>query len=178
MSKYILDKKNLELICNIRDTEDWPFVMDDPMFKTLELDGEFITIKELLAIRAKVYETHRIEREPTPEFVENYDENEGEENLEDNDLRANEADNHLEASYSDGSYERQDDDSRSYTSFHDDQDRPQSPVFDEDAEADRKARASSRQDYSRSPSPASYKVEIDHHDQALNGEQPSDQQDQ
>ncbi|WEW60909.1 hypothetical protein PRK78_006397 [Emydomyces testavorans] len=118
VSKYILDKKSEEFRCNIRDTEDWPFMMDDPIFLEIPTDGELITIRELLAIRSKVYEVHRIERQPTPE--PNRYEIEGNEDA--NITDANEGPQG--DSYAGDSDNQYDDDSRSYVSSREGQDEP------------------------------------------------------
>ncbi|EAS27936.3 uncharacterized protein CIMG_09140 [Coccidioides immitis RS] len=123
ISKYILDKKAEEFTCNIRDTEDWPFIMDDPIFMEIPADGKLISIKELLAIQSKVYETHRVERPSTPEPKED----ESEEINEEDNGQVDEEEAHDDDSYASGSDRRYDDDSRSYASS-EVQDEPASPV--------------------------------------------------
>ncbi|KAI1982485.1 hypothetical protein LOZ55_000267 [Ophidiomyces ophidiicola] len=66
ISKYILDKKPDEFGSNIRETEDWPFMMDDPIFLEIPMNSDLISVKELIEIRNKVYETHRVETSPIP----------------------------------------------------------------------------------------------------------------
>ncbi|QSS53608.1 hypothetical protein I7I53_00911 [Histoplasma capsulatum var. duboisii H88] len=67
VSKYILDKGPEEFVSNIRNTEDWPFMMSDPIFLEIPIECELIPIHELIARRKLVYETHRIEPPPVEE---------------------------------------------------------------------------------------------------------------
>lgn len=60
VSKYILDRPPEDFLCNIRETEDWPFVMSDPIFLKIPLDSKMITMEELIARRNKIYETHKV----------------------------------------------------------------------------------------------------------------------
>ncbi|OJD13337.1 hypothetical protein AJ78_06193 [Emergomyces pasteurianus Ep9510] len=65
VSKYILDKGPEEFVANIRNTEDWPFMMSDPIFLEISIDCELIPIEELIARRKLIFETHRIEQPPS-----------------------------------------------------------------------------------------------------------------
>ncbi|OAX81327.1 hypothetical protein ACJ72_04336 [Emergomyces africanus] len=67
VSKYILDKGPEEFVANIRHTEDWPFMMSDPIFLEISMECELIPIDELIARRRLMFETHRIERPPSGE---------------------------------------------------------------------------------------------------------------
>ncbi|KAL2006221.1 hypothetical protein VTN00DRAFT_9875 [Thermoascus crustaceus] len=60
VSKYILDKGPEEFECHIRDTEEWPFVMDDPVFLEIATDCELISIEELVSRRKQTFETHSL----------------------------------------------------------------------------------------------------------------------
>lgn len=60
VSKYILDKGPEEFECHIRDTEEWPFVMDDPVFREIATDCALISIEELVSRRKRAFETHRV----------------------------------------------------------------------------------------------------------------------
>ncbi|KAJ9360669.1 transcriptional regulator family: Zinc finger, CCHC-type [Paecilomyces variotii] len=60
VSKYILDKFPAEFERHIRDTEDWPSVMDDPIFREIQMDCPLISIKELISRREEVYATHNV----------------------------------------------------------------------------------------------------------------------
>ncbi|KAL2000210.1 hypothetical protein VTN02DRAFT_3408 [Thermoascus thermophilus] len=60
VSKYILDKGPEEFECHIRDTEEWPFVMDDPVFLEIATDCELISIEELVSRRKQIFETHNL----------------------------------------------------------------------------------------------------------------------
>ncbi|PGH26944.1 hypothetical protein AJ80_01326 [Polytolypa hystricis UAMH7299] len=67
VSKYMLDKGPEEYESNIRNTEDWPFLMKDPIFLEIYLD-ELVPVKELIERRNKLFETHRIQvKESSPE---------------------------------------------------------------------------------------------------------------
>ena len=61
VSKYILDRPPEDFFCNIRETEDWPFMMSDPIFLTVSMDSEMVTMEELVSRRNKIYETHKVE---------------------------------------------------------------------------------------------------------------------
>jgi hypothetical protein len=61
VSKYILDKPVDEFLCNIKETEDWPFMMADPIFLTLTGETEMISIQQLIERRIKLFETHRVQ---------------------------------------------------------------------------------------------------------------------
>lgn len=60
VSKYILDKGPEEFECHIRDTEEWPLVMDDPIFREIRMDCPLISLKELISRRKEIYRTHNI----------------------------------------------------------------------------------------------------------------------
>ncbi|KAJ9300639.1 transcriptional regulator family: Zinc finger, CCHC-type [Paecilomyces variotii] len=60
VSKYILNKCPAEFERHIRDTEDWPSVMDDPIFREIQVDCPLISIKELISRREEVYATHNV----------------------------------------------------------------------------------------------------------------------
>lgn len=61
VSKYILDRPPEDFLCNIRETEDWPFMMSDPIFLAISMDSEMVTIEELISRRNKIYETHKVQ---------------------------------------------------------------------------------------------------------------------
>ncbi|PGH28831.1 hypothetical protein GX50_08421 [[Emmonsia] crescens] len=67
VSKYILDKGPEEFVSNIRNTEDWPFMMSDPIFLEISMECQLIPIDELIARRKLIFETHRIEPAPLVE---------------------------------------------------------------------------------------------------------------
>ncbi|EEP80346.1 predicted protein [Uncinocarpus reesii 1704] len=149
VSKYILDKKAEEFDCNIRDTEDWPFMMDDPIFLEIPMDSELISVKELLAIRAKVYETHRVERQPTPAPNDEEDAENEEIRYEDPD-QASDGDQNQEVSYTSDS-ESYDNQSRSDGSHREFRDEPSSPISGEIIEQDLSEQPLDQADDSHSP---------------------------
>ncbi|KAL1846281.1 hypothetical protein Plec18170_009270 [Paecilomyces lecythidis] len=60
VSKYILNKNPEDFARHIRHTEDWPSVMDDPIFRPIPMDCELISIKELISRREEVYINHNV----------------------------------------------------------------------------------------------------------------------
>ncbi|ODH26848.1 hypothetical protein ACO22_04391 [Paracoccidioides brasiliensis] len=88
VSKYILDKGPEEFVDNIRNTEDWPFVMADPIFLEISTECELVSIDELISRRKLIFETHRIEPPPPVEEADGgleqddeiYEENHSQEN--------------------------------------------------------------------------------------------------
>lgn len=60
VSKYILDRPLEEFCCNIRETEDWPFMMSDPIFMDVSPESEMIPVEELISRRNKIFETHKV----------------------------------------------------------------------------------------------------------------------
>ena len=71
VSKYILDRPAEDFLCNIRETEDWPFMMSDPIFLSVSTDSEMVTIEELISRRNKIYETHRVQVKVKVDYDEN-----------------------------------------------------------------------------------------------------------
>ncbi|KAK2746318.1 hypothetical protein FQN57_003199 [Myotisia sp. PD_48] len=61
VSKYFLDKHSDEFEENIRNTEDWPFMMGDPIFEDLPSDGELVPVSELIARQQQLSETHKVQ---------------------------------------------------------------------------------------------------------------------
>jgi hypothetical protein len=61
VSKYILDKPVDDFLCNIKETEDWPFMMADPIFLTIAGETEMISVQQLIERRIKLFETHRVQ---------------------------------------------------------------------------------------------------------------------
>lgn len=66
VSKYYLNKRAEEYDLNIRETEDWPFMMADPIFMDIPTDGEVIPISELIARRDRLFENHRVQQRDSP----------------------------------------------------------------------------------------------------------------
>ncbi|GAD97139.1 conserved hypothetical protein [Paecilomyces variotii No. 5] len=60
VSKYISNKSPENFARHIRDTDDWPSVMDDPIFRQIQTDCELISIEELISRRDEVYITHNV----------------------------------------------------------------------------------------------------------------------
>ncbi|KAK2737195.1 hypothetical protein FQN55_001215 [Onygenales sp. PD_40] len=79
VSKYILDKGPEEFVSNIKNTEDWPFMMADPIFLEIVTECQLIPVVELIARRKEIFETHRIE---PPTLAEEVDDVEDDENPE------------------------------------------------------------------------------------------------
>ncbi|PGG97089.1 hypothetical protein GX51_07488 [Blastomyces parvus] len=77
VSKYILDKGPEEFVCNIRNTEDWPFMMADPIFLEISMECDLIPIDELISRRKLIFETHRIEPPPLIEEASDTNEDNG-----------------------------------------------------------------------------------------------------
>lgn len=63
VSKYFLNKGPEEFVSNIRNTENWPFVMSDPIFLEIKPDTELVSVVELISRRKKLFETHRIQED-------------------------------------------------------------------------------------------------------------------
>ncbi|OAT04498.1 hypothetical protein BDBG_01043 [Blastomyces gilchristii SLH14081] len=92
VSKYILDKGPEEFVSNIRNTEDWPFVMSDPIFLEISMECELIPLDELIARRKLIFKTHRVEPPPVVEEASDTNEDNGynEADESDDDKEANE----------------------------------------------------------------------------------------
>ncbi|KAF3483125.1 uncharacterized protein GIQ15_02449 [Arthroderma uncinatum] len=81
VSKYFLNKGPEEFNENIRNTEDWPFMMDDPIFSELPSDGESVPIKDLISQRKEIMAAHKIvPRKPVVEEEAAYDSEQADEN--------------------------------------------------------------------------------------------------
>ena len=84
VSKYILDRPAEEFCCNIRETEDWPFMMSDPIFREIPTESEMIPVAELVARRNKIFETHKVQvKSPSPRMGPNEDDMGNEEDYSD-----------------------------------------------------------------------------------------------
>ncbi|PGH01848.1 hypothetical protein AJ79_07783 [Helicocarpus griseus UAMH5409] len=70
VSRYILDRPAEEFMPNIKNTEDWPFMMADPIFLEISMECELVPIDDLIARRKQIFETHRIEPPPVEEVVD------------------------------------------------------------------------------------------------------------
>lgn len=64
VSKYFLNKRAEEFQSHIRNTEDWPFMMKDPIFVTISIECETVSMLELISRRNKLFENHKVK---TPE---------------------------------------------------------------------------------------------------------------
>jgi hypothetical protein len=60
VSKYFLNKRAEEFQSHIRNTEDWPFMMKDPIFVSISTDCETVPMLELISRRNKLFENHRV----------------------------------------------------------------------------------------------------------------------
>ncbi|EFE29710.1 uncharacterized protein ARB_03051 [Trichophyton benhamiae CBS 112371] len=59
VSKYFLNKGADEFNENIRNTEDWPFMMGDPIFSEFPSDGETIPVKDLINRQKDMMAAHK-----------------------------------------------------------------------------------------------------------------------
>ncbi|KAL1954366.1 hypothetical protein VTO42DRAFT_1232 [Malbranchea cinnamomea] len=111
VSKYILDRPPEEFLCNIRDTEDWPFMMSDPIFLTISMDCEMVSKEELISRRNKIFETHRVQVKVEAEI------NEDHENLESEEENDDGRQSHDDSRDRDDRHSSPDSDVRSHTSL-------------------------------------------------------------
>lgn len=75
VSKYFLNKRAEEFQCHIRNTEDWPFMMKDPIFVSISTECETVSMLELISRRDKLYENHKVKTpvqsaKATPEVLD------------------------------------------------------------------------------------------------------------
>ena len=73
VSRYFLNKRPDELVSSIRNTEDWPFLMHDPIFVNISLDCESVPITELISRRNKLFENHKAKPPTQTVNVENHE---------------------------------------------------------------------------------------------------------
>ncbi|GBF62737.1 hypothetical protein TMEN_5302 [Trichophyton mentagrophytes] len=59
VSKYFLNKGADEFNENIRNTEDWPFMMGDPIFSEFPSDGETVPVKDLINRQKDMMAAHK-----------------------------------------------------------------------------------------------------------------------
>lgn len=59
VSKYFLNKGADEFNENIRNTEDWPFMMGDPIFSEFPSDGETVPVKDLIHRQKDMMAAHK-----------------------------------------------------------------------------------------------------------------------
>jgi hypothetical protein len=58
VSKYISRNGSKAFECHIRETEEWEYLQDDPIFREIVIDCKLISIEELVSRRLQVSDVH------------------------------------------------------------------------------------------------------------------------